>query len=123
MSDEFCDHVADLLRPLGSIRIRKMFGGHGVYLGDLMFGLVADDTLYFKVDAATRPRYDAAELAPFTYERAGAEPVEMSYCLAPPDGLDDGALLCEWAAEAVETAQRARAAKAAKAAKRPKRGG
>lgn len=117
MSDEFCDHVSDLLAPLGPVRIRKMFGGYGVYTGDLMFGLVADDTLYLKVDDQTRARYAAAGLAPFTYEREDGDPIVFSYCEAPPEGLDDSAVLCEWATEAIEAARRA---KAARPAKRPK---
>lgn len=111
MSDEFCTHVSDLLAGVGPVRIRKMFGGYGVYTGEVMFGLVADDTLYFKVDDQNRPRYEAAGLPPFTYERKGAPAVVMSYCQAPPEALDDAATLCEWAAEAIEAARRAKADK------------
>jgi DNA transformation protein len=37
-----------------------MFGGYGIYEGGAMFALIADSTLYLKVDAATRGAYEAA---------------------------------------------------------------
>ena len=41
-SREFVDYLMDRLGSLGDVRARRMFGGHGVYLDGLMFGLVAD---------------------------------------------------------------------------------
>jgi TfoX/Sxy family transcriptional regulator of competence genes len=34
-----------------------MFGGVGLYSGTSFFGVVDNDTLFFKVDDATRPKY------------------------------------------------------------------
>ncbi|MGI9286664.1 MAG: TfoX/Sxy family protein, partial [Pseudomonadales bacterium] len=45
---EFVNFLLEQLSPIGPVRARGMFGGHGVYLEDLMFGLIADETLYFK---------------------------------------------------------------------------
>ncbi len=61
----FRDHVLDLLAPLGPVAARPMFGGFGIYLDGVMFALIADDTLYLKVDEGTRPDYEAAGSAPF----------------------------------------------------------
>ena len=36
-----------------------MFGGVGIYDRDVFFALIADDTLYFKVDDSTRPEFVA----------------------------------------------------------------
>jgi DNA transformation protein len=104
---EFCDHLVDLLAPLGDVRVRAMFGGYGVYLGQLMFGLVADDTLYLKVDNGNRTRFEAAGLPPFTSTGKHGQPIIMSYQQAPPESLEDAAVLCEWAREALEAARRA----------------
>jgi DNA transformation protein and related proteins len=48
MGKEFVDYVLEQLSPLGGVRAKRMFGGHGVYLEGLFFALVADDTLYLK---------------------------------------------------------------------------
>jgi DNA transformation protein len=42
-----------------------MFGGYGIYHQDLMFGLVADNTLYLKTDAESAPYFSAVGSLPF----------------------------------------------------------
>jgi|DewCreStandDraft_4_1066084.scaffolds.fasta_scaffold367069_1 DNA transformation protein len=109
-SRAFRDHVADLLSGFGPVAIRPMFGGAGVYREGVMFALIAYDTLYFKVDDATRGDYERAGLGPFTYEGNDA-PVTMSYFQAPPEAMEDGELLIGCARKAFAAALRARAAK------------
>lgn len=50
MSDSFHDFVRELFAGLGRVRINRMFGGAGVYAGDVMFALLADETIYLKAD-------------------------------------------------------------------------
>ena len=38
----------ELLAPLGAVRVRRMFGGWGLYVGDVFVALVLDDQLYLK---------------------------------------------------------------------------
>lgn len=40
---EFVDNLNDVFGQFGSIAVRRMFGGYGVYHDGLMFGLVAHD--------------------------------------------------------------------------------
>ena len=49
---EFLDYLRDLLDPLGPFAVRRMFGGAGFFEDGVMFGLVADDTLFLKTDDA-----------------------------------------------------------------------
>jgi len=93
-----------------------MFGGHGLYVGDLFVALIAFERLYVKVDANTRPHFEAAGCAPFVYEGQGA-PVTMSYWSVPPEALESPALMQPWGRLALQAALAAQAAKAAKAAK------
>jgi DNA transformation protein len=106
----FVAHLLDLLAGLGPVVARSMFGGFGLYLDGVMFGLVADETFYLKTDALSRPRFEAAGLEPFVYEGRN-RPVAMSYHEAPPAALDDPDELAGWARDAVAAAKRARAAK------------
>lgn len=48
---EFTQYLQEVFELFGPISARKMFGGYGIYHQGLMFGLVADDTLYLKADA------------------------------------------------------------------------
>lgn len=101
---EFIDFLVEQLAPLGEVRARAMFGGFGIYCGDRMFALVSDDTLYVKVDAATRAEFEAAGLRRF---RPDSTKAEMPYFQIPTAAIDDRKLLCEWARKGVDAAFRA----------------
>jgi DNA transformation protein len=94
-------------QPLGALRIKRMFGGAGVFIGDTMIALIADDALYVKGDRDTQAAYEAAGSSPFTYTRSGAEPVIMSYWRAPDRLLDDPDELRAWGERALAAAERA----------------
>ncbi len=111
---EFADFLIELLSPLGSVTVRSMFGGYGVYLHGAMFGLVASDTLYLKADDHNRATFEAAGMSPFIYQGKN-KPVAMSYYEVPPDALEDTEILMPWARSAIEAAART------KASKRPRR--
>ena len=105
-ANEFVTHVVDMLEPLGPVSARRMFGGYGIYLDRSMFALVADDTLYLKVDDESRGEFEAAGLDPFRYTKKGKS-YQMSYHAAPEDALEDAELLRDWARKAVDAAMRA----------------
>jgi DNA transformation protein len=103
--------LEEQLAGLGTVRVRRMFGGGGVYAGGVMFGLVAGDVLYFKGDEATSAPYDAEGMGPFIYEgRSGA--VKMPYWRVPERLLDEPDELIQWARAALDVAQRTAAPKA-----------
>ncbi|MEX2208245.1 MAG: TfoX/Sxy family protein [Myxococcota bacterium] len=104
--------VGDVTDGLGRPSVRAMFGGHGLYLGERMVGLVAADVLYLKTDAKTRPEFEAAGSRPFEYHSAGREkPAVMSYWEAPADALEDVDALRHWLELAHGAALRAAAAR------------
>jgi DNA transformation protein len=106
VSREYRDFIAETLAPLGRVSLRRMFGGAGIFQGEMMFGLMVDDTLYFKVDAATQRDYEAAGMQPFTYKAKGRERA-LGYWQVPDGLLDDPDELCRWARLAVDVALRA----------------
>ena len=120
-ADEFVTHCLELLATLGVARSRRMFGGHGLYIDDVFVALIASDRLYLKVDAQTRPHFEAAGCEPFVYDGKG-QSVTMGYFSAPEEAIESPALMQPWARLAFEAALRARAVKAAPArARRPRR--
>jgi len=104
------ERVVGWLLPLGPVRARRMFGGWGIFLDDLMFALIADGWLYLKADGESEARFAAAGCAAFTYRRQGRR-VALSYRAAPRAALDDPAALLPWAELALAAARRARAAR------------
>jgi DNA transformation protein and related proteins len=106
-SNEFVEFVLEGLQPLRGVSARRMFGGWGIYKDGVMFALIAQDTLYLKVDDGNRAAYEDAGLPHFTYADKG-KPIRMPYCEAPPEGFDDPEVLCAWARNAYAAALRTR---------------
>lgn len=109
-SPEFVAHCTELLAPLGSVRVRRMFGGHGFYIDDVFMALIGYDRLFLKVDAQTRPLFEAAGCEPFVYDAAGQN-VALGYFSAPEEAMESPPLMQPWARHALAAALRARAAK------------
>ena len=65
---EFTSYVVDLMQSIGPVNAKAMFGGYGIFLEGLMFGLVADSVLYLKVDKETENEFKAKGLEQFTYK-------------------------------------------------------
>jgi DNA transformation protein len=83
-----------------------MFGGVGIYAGEVFFGLIDDDIVYFKVDESNRPEFEARGMGPFRpYGEAGEV---MQYYRVPDDLLEDPEALGHWAEQAIQVARRAK---------------
>lgn len=88
----FLEHVMELLRPLGDISSRAMFGGYGIFDRGDMFALISGSTLYFKVNDSNRVLYEDAGSKRF---------VPMPYYEVPAEVFEDTSLLHEWAHTAI----------------------
>ena len=107
VSDSFRTFALEQLqRTVPDIRARSMFGGVGVYAGELFFGLMDDDILYFKVDDSNRGRFEARRMGPFRpYGESGEV---MQYYEVPADVLEDVDLLTFWVEASVAVARKAK---------------
>ena len=110
-STEFLDHAVELMRASGPVRVKRMFGGWGIYRDEVFFALVMDDALFLKVDAESAPEFDARGLPPFTFDKPSGETVVTSYRVAPGEALENPAEMTAWARLAYAAALRARATK------------
>ena len=98
-----------VLEQLGQVRpvtSRPMFGGLTFFAEGRAFALAADDVLYFKVDGANRPDFEAAGMGPFLPFGDPAKP--MQYYELPAEVLEDVDELARWMAKAVAVAARAK---------------
>jgi DNA transformation protein len=117
-SDSFAEFLREQLVPLGRITVRRMFGKTGVFCEGLMFGMVTDDTLYFRVDDHNRTVFKEAEsFPPLSYGKKGRS-IDLSFWRAPERLFDEPDELVTWARAALAAARRV-AAKRERAA--PKR--
>ena len=99
VSNDFLEYILDQLSDWGEVSVRRMFGGAGLYRDGLMFGLVADNVAYLKVDETNRDRFIEAGSSPF--KPYPDRPTTMSYFEIPPDVLENAEKLIKWAEESL----------------------
>ena len=107
---EFVEHLAELFEAFGPVAVRRMFGGHGIFRDEVMFGLIFDDALYLKADDRKRAMFEAHGLPRFEYQQKGRR-VSLSYYLAPEAALEDPRTLAAWARPAFDAALRGKRVK------------
>src|SRR5436190_17644375 len=105
-SDQFSEFLREQLGPLGRVTMRRMFGKTGVFCDGVMFGMVTDDTLYFRVDDDNRAAFKEAEsYPPLNYAKKGGV-IDLSFWRAPERLLDEPDELISWARLALAAARR-----------------
>jgi DNA transformation protein len=110
---EFASYIVDLMQSIGPVNAKAMFGGYGIFLEGLMFGLIAENVLYLKADEETENEFKARGLDNFTYNKKGKE-FKMSYYQAPAEAMENREEMNLWAAKAYSAALRAATEKSKK---------
>ena len=108
-SNSFRDFVVDQLSDIPDVRARAMFGGIGLYAGDVFFGLIASDVLYLKVDDSNRAGYEDAGSEAFKPYADRA--MTMPYYNVPVGVLEHAETLVQWAKVSVRVAAAVKARK------------
>ena len=105
-SDSFAEFLREQLAPLGRLTMRRMFGKTGVFCNGVMFGMVRDNTLYFRVDDHNRAAFkEAASFPPLNYEKKGFS-IDLSFWRVPERLFDEPDNLVTWAQAALAAARR-----------------
>ena len=95
----FKEFVLDQLRELQPIDCRAMFGGYGLYLSGVFFGILLEGRLYFKTHPASVGQYQAHGMEPFQPPRG----TQISkYYEVPSTIIESPALLAAWARQAAQ---------------------
>jgi DNA transformation protein len=100
VSDDFMNFVLDQLSSWGDVCARRMFGGAGLYCEGKMFGLIADDVVYLKVDDSNRKDFIKAGSSPFN--PYPDKSTVMSYYEIPPEVLENSEELSHWAQRSLD---------------------
>ncbi|MEM8634053.1 MAG: TfoX/Sxy family protein [Pseudomonadota bacterium] len=108
MAETFHDFVDELFAPLEPLKIKKMFGGAGVWSGDQIFAILADDVIYLKVDPNLRAELEGegGEIFIWTNPKTGVMN-EMQYVSLPTSALDDHEEAAMWARKALDVGLKA----------------
>jgi DNA transformation protein len=115
-SDDYLQYVLEQLAGLRGALSRRMFGGAGLYHDELFFGLIASDTLYFRVNDDNRPDYEALGMARFRPYKD--KPIlSLNYYEVPAHVLENAEELVVWARRSLKAAEAA----GQKVVRRPKK--
>ncbi|SOC42556.1 DNA transformation protein [Rhizobium subbaraonis] len=106
------DAIEEMFQSLGPVTIKRMFGGKGIYAGDLIVALEVDGEVLLKADEVTIPEFELSGSRQWVYsgKKTGA-PLRMPYWSIPEDAFDDPDLMAEWVKLALEAAIRANSSK------------
>jgi DNA transformation protein len=98
-TDSFRDYALEQLAALDDLRCKRMFGGYGLYSGEVFFGILFDGRLYFKTHPDTLPEYLVCHAPVFA---PSEKQILRNYREVPVDILEDAAQLAAWARKAAQ---------------------
>jgi DNA transformation protein len=104
VSDEFIEYIIGQFAAWADVSAHRMFGGAGLYCDGTMFGLIADDVAYLKVDDSNRDDFLQAGSSPFQPYPDKKE--TMSYYEIPADVLENPDQLAAWAERSLAIARK-----------------
>lgn len=106
-STDYLDFILDQLSNWKAVNTKRMFGCVGLYADGLMFGIIAKETIFFKVDETNKEQY----------LNAGSETLKLfknnstvaSFYEVPIEILEDSDQLVVWAEVSLEIQKRKKA--------------
>jgi DNA transformation protein and related proteins len=103
VTPDYLQYILEQLATLPHVSSRRMFGAIGLYSDGLFFGLIDNDTLFFKVNDSNRNDYVSRGMAAFC-PFPDKPDQSMSYFEVPADALEDRDELTLWARKSVAVA-------------------
>ncbi|MGY4308480.1 DNA transformation protein [Bradyrhizobium sp. USDA 4369] len=108
-TSDYVEFLREQFAPLGSITIRRMFGKTGVFHDGAMLGMVADNTLYLRVDDDNRAMFaEAQSHPPLSYRKNGVA-IDLAFWRIPDRLFDEPDEFIDWSRAALAAARRAAA--------------
>jgi DNA transformation protein len=103
--------IKEMFSALGSVTIKRMFGGTGVYYKGNIIAVEFQGDILLKADAVTAPAFLAAGATQWAYEGKTGKPVNMPYWSIPADAFDNPDIMARWVKLAHDAALRSVRAK------------
>jgi DNA transformation protein and related proteins len=107
---QYLAYVLEQLATMPALRSNRMFGGVGLYSDGIFFGLIDDDTLYFKTGENNIADYLARNMPKFMPFPDKTRQV-LGYHQVPADVIEDSEVLVVWARKSKDAALAKKASK------------
>jgi DNA transformation protein len=99
----FAQFVLEQLAGIPGVRARRMFGGAGLYAGEVFFGILHKGRLYFRTTEASRADYERAGMGCF---QPNETQVLRRYFEVPAPIMEERDSLVAWAQTAIHGAEK-----------------
>lgn len=99
--------IEEMFETLGPVKIRRMFGGKGIYFEGTILALEVGGEILLKGDAETAPEFEGAGSRQWAYDGKG-KPVKMPYWSIPESAFDDADEMAGWVRLAYAAALRSK---------------
>ena len=93
---DYIDFIIELFSEHGHITYRRMFGGFGLYYNSVIFAIIMENEVYFRVDESNINQYISYNSKPFEYMKKDKLVKVLSYWLLPEDILSSPEELSSW---------------------------
>ncbi|RXJ74085.1 DNA transformation protein [Veronia nyctiphanis] len=110
MDKSTLNNSIELMKDLGEMKSRSMFGGFGVFCDKIMFALVVNDKLHLRAGEENEKGFKELKLTPYIYKKRGF-PVVTKYYSVPDHWWEDPSELLEQAKVALKLAKKAQTVK------------
>lgn len=117
VSEAIKAQARELFGDLGDVTLKLMFGGAGIYLDGVMFGLIANETVHLKVDDDNEAAFVAAGSGPFVFMMKDGRQAPLRYWRLPETAADDPDEAARWGRLGLDAALRAKRPKKGRAAR------
>ena len=98
--------IEEMFSALGSVTIKRMFGGKGVYHRGEIIAVEHHGEILLKADDISGPAFQAAGARRWGYEGKSGKFINMPYWSIPEDAFDDPEIMACWVRLAYEAALR-----------------
>lgn len=99
---DYINFIVELFSEHGHITYRSMFGGWGLYYNSIIFAIIVDNEVYFKVDGSNMDQYISYNSRPFEYMKSDKLIKVSSYMLLPEEILYSPETLGNWIRQSYE---------------------
>lgn len=93
--NEFVEFVLEQMASAGQVRVRRMFGGYGIYVAEHFVAIVLNDKLFLKASDSTQPEFETRGLKPLVFKMKTKQ-ITARYFEAPPEVFDDPEEMARW---------------------------
>jgi len=116
VTKDFHEYVIhDVLGHIEGITSKKMFGGYGLYLDGVIFGIITGgnimggEHLLFKANDTTKEKYEKLGGVQFVYDGHKTKaPTHMPYWTVPEEIMEDREQIEDWVYESTAISKQAR---------------